>query len=152
VPVLVLNNGKVLEQSLDIMHWALNQQDKDGWLSADGTLTNALILENDISFKATLDHYKYPERYPDQSQQAYREACELFLTQLEARLNTTLFLFAEHITLADIAIFPFIRQFVAVDTAWFDRSPYPKVCVWLRALTSSELFVNIMQKQPTYML
>lgn len=150
VPVLVLNDGQVLEQSLDIMHWALKQQDMHGWLSADKALTNALILENDTNFKAALDRYKYPERYPQQSQQEHREAGEVFLGQLEARLNNTQYLFAPHVTLADIAIFPFIRQFAAVDNAWFDTSPYPKLGVWLKALTSSDLFESIMQKQPTY--
>lgn len=150
VPVLVLNDEQVIEQSLDIMHWALKKQDMDGWLSADKALTNALILENDTNFKAALDRYKYPERYPEQSQQQYREAGEVFLAQLEARLNNTQYLFAPHVTLADIAIFPFIRQFAAVDNAWFDTSPYPKLGVWLKALTSSDLFESIMQKQPTY--
>ncbi len=128
----------------------LEKQDMDGWLSADKALTNALILENDTHFKTALDRYKYPERYPEQSQQQYREAGEVFLAQLEARLNNTQYLFAPHVTLADIAIFPFIRQFAAVDTAWFDTSPYPKLSVWLKALTSSALFESIMQKQPTY--
>lgn len=150
VPVLVLNDEQVLEQSLDIMHWALKQQDMHGWLSADKAFTNALILENDTQFKVALDRYKYPERYLEQSQQQYREAGEVFLAQLEARLNNTQYLFAPHVTLADIAIFPFIRQFAAVDTAWFEASTYRNVCVWLKALSSSALFESIMQKQPTY--
>lgn len=151
VPVLVLNNGQVLEQSLEIMRWALNQQDAAGWLAIDETLANALILENDTSFKAALDRYKYPERYPEQSQQTYRQAGEVFLQRLEYVLQMQDYLLARHVSLADIAIFPFIRQFAAVDSAWFEASAYRRLCVWLKALTSSQLFTSIMQKQPTYL-
>lgn len=150
VPVLVLNHGQVIEQSLEIMHWALNQQDAPIWLAQDETLTSALILENDTSFKAALDRYKYPERYPEQSQQQYREAGEVFLQRLEHLLQSHDYLLANQVSLADIAIFPFIRQFAAVDSAWFEASVYRRLCVWLKALTSSQLFASIMEKQPTY--
>lgn len=148
VPVLVLNDGQVIDQSLDIMHWALQQQDSQGWRLADQVQTQALILANDTDFKATLDRYKYPERYPEKTQAEYRATGEVFLAQLEALLSRQRYLCAAHITLADIAIFPFIRQFAAVDQAWYETAAYPLLSTWLRTLTTSELFTQIMQKQP----
>jgi glutathione S-transferase len=150
VPVLVLPEGTVLEQSLDIMQWALSQRDLDGWLSADETQMLDLIAENDGEFKCALDRYKYPARYTENVQGAYRAQGEMFLNKLEARLMQTNYLFKNTITLADIAIFPFVRQFAAVDSAWFERAPYPKLKAWLEGLVNSALFVSIMQKQPTF--
>ena len=150
VPVLVLTNNVVLEQSLDIMCWALQHRDLDGWLLADAELTQQLITENDGSFKHALDCYKYPERYPKAHIADYRAQGEVFLQKLEALLRQSHFLLGEKMSLADIAIFPFIRQFAAVDIAWFESAPYPKLCVWLKALSTSALFENIMKKQPTY--
>ena len=156
VPVLVLSDGAlidttVIEQSLDIMLWALQQQDKDGWLNADNLLTQQLIAENDGSFKQSLDKYKYAIRFPEQSAQVYREQGEVFLKKLETLLSQSPFLLSNQISLADIAIFPFIRQFSGVDAVWFESAPYPQLKAWLKALIESELFTSIMQKQPTYL-
>jgi glutathione S-transferase len=150
VPVLVLPEGAVLEQSLDIMQWALKQCDIDGWQSADETQMFDLITENDGKFKSALDRYKYPARYTGNTQEAYRAQGEKFLNKLEVRLTQTKYLFKNTITLADIAIFPFIRQFAAVDSAWFGEAPYPKLKAWLEDLVNSALFGSIMQKQPTF--
>ena len=155
VPVLVLASGEVIEQSLDIMHWALKQPRvsadlNNGWLNVDLAIAQSLIAQNDGDFKSALDRYKYPERYPEKSQAEHRAQGEVFLQRLEELLQTHDYLLANHVSLADIAIFPFIRQFVAVDAAWFESAPYPKLCVWLKALTSSALFISIMEKQPTY--
>ena len=156
VPVLVLrdekvSDGKVIEQSLDIMLWALKQQDKDGWLNADNMLTQKLIAENDSSFKQSLDKYKYAIRFPEQSAEVYRVQGEVFLQKLETLLTQSRFLLGNQISLADIAIFPFIRQFSGVDAVWFKNAPYPKLKAWLKALVESELFISIMQKQPAYL-
>ena len=150
VPVLVLSDGTVLEQSLEIMLWALQQQDKDDWLIADSELTQQLIAENDIIFKQALDKYKYAIRFPEQSAEVYRKQGEVFLQRLEILLIQSQYLLSSQISLADIAIFPFIRQFSGVDTIWFEAAPYPKLKIWLKTLIESELFTNIMQKQPAY--
>lgn len=150
VPVLVLTNGQVIDESLDIIDWALCHQDKAGWLSVDIDATEALIAENDTSFKAALDAYKYSERYPAKTQAEHRATGAVFLQKLEALLAQQEGLFGPLPTLADIAIFPFVRQFRGVDIAWFEASPYVKLNAWLTTLIESELFTSIMQKQPTY--
>ena len=150
VPVLILSDGKVIEQSLDIMLWALQQQDKVGWLNSDSALTQQLISENDSSFKQALDKYKYAIRFPEQSAQVYRVQGEVFLQKLENLLSQSRFLLGNQISLADIAIFPFIRQFSGVDSIWYESAPYPQLKAWLNTLIESELFISIMQKQPAY--
>ncbi|MDO9168745.1 MAG: glutathione S-transferase [Methylobacter sp.] len=126
VPVLQLENGEVIDESLDIMFWALRQNDAEHWLNS-AWLQNAvqLIRRNDEEFKYHLDRYKYADRYPAYSELYYRQQGELFLTDLERRLNQSQFLCGDYFTLADAAILPFIRQFAAVNSAWFERSPYP---------------------------
>ncbi|MES2501123.1 MAG: glutathione S-transferase [Pseudomonadota bacterium] len=151
VPVLVLSDGNVLEQSLDIMLWALQQKDKDGWLNADKVLTQQLIAENDGVFKQALDKYKYAIRFPEQSAEVYRAQGEVFIQKLENLLSQSPFLLGHQISLADIATFPFIRQFSGVDTGWYESAAYPKLKIWLKTLIESELFTSIMQKQPAYM-
>jgi glutathione S-transferase len=150
VPVLVLQDGQVLEQSLDIMYWALQQRDIDGWLTADKPLTQRLIAENDGSFKQALDKYKYAIRFPEQSVEFYRAQAEVFLQKLESLLAKSVFLLGDKVSLADIALFPFIRQFSGVDPVWFEAAAYLKLKAWLKQLVDSDLFVDIMQKRPTY--
>ncbi len=150
VPVLVLPSGKVIDQSIEIMHWALHENDVDGWLSADASQTRQLIDENDGSFKQALDKYKYAIRFPEQSTQVYRTQGEAFFSKLERKLEGTSFLVADTLSLADIAIFPFIRQFAAVDTAWFESADYLKLKTWLKHLVESALFQSVMEKQPVY--
>jgi len=150
VPVLVLPDGSVLEQSLEIMHWALQQHDTAGWLTADSARTQQLIAESDGSFKQALDKYKYAIRFPEQAEVDYRAQGEVFLQKLELLLTQSQFLLKDQVSLADIAIFPFIRQFSGVDQSWFEAAPYPKLRGWLTCLISSTLFISIMQKQPTY--
>lgn len=155
VPVLVfsddsLNKKVVIEQSLEIMNWALRQRDVDGWLIADGVLTQQLIAENDGDFKSALDKYKYAIRFPEHAVETYRAQGEFFLLKLEALLNQSQFLLNGKASLADIAIFPFIRQFASVDNIWFESAPYPRLKIWLKTLAESELFLSVMEKQPTY--
>lgn len=150
VPVLVLPDSQVIDQSLQIMQWALQQQDADGWLSADPQHTALLITENDGSFKQNLDRYKYAIRFPEHSAADYRQQGELFLAKLELYLQQTSFLLSNKISLADIAIFPFIRQFAAVDGDWFASAEYMKLKFWLQHLVESELFQGVMLKYPTY--
>ncbi len=150
VPVLVLPDGTVIDQSLDIMYWALQQHDADGWLRADLEQTKLLIAENDGAFKQNLDRYKYADRYPERAAECYREQGELFLELLEKHLHRHAFLMRDTISLADIAIFPFIRQFAAVDQPWFEASHYVKLRQWLATLVESRLFERVMVKYTVY--
>ena len=146
VPVLVLPDGRVLEQSLDIMHWALQQHDPSRWLDIDRDNSQALISENDGAFKQALDKYKYASRFPEQSAASYRSQAEVFLCKLELALQDQLFLSGTHLSLTDVAIFPFIRQFAAVDANWFAQAAYPKLQAWLQARLESSLFLGVMVK------
>ncbi|WP_024930778.1 glutathione S-transferase [Methylophilus sp. OH31] len=150
VPVLQLIDGTVLEQSLDIMWWALTQHDPQGWLKADRDAVERLISINDGDFKKALDRYKYPERYPEQAPFFYRQQGEQFLQALETALRQHRFLLGDSACVADVAIFPFIRQFAAVDAEWFADSAYPQLRAWLNGWLESALFAQIMQKFPTY--
>jgi glutathione S-transferase len=151
VPVLVLQDGQVIEQSLEIMQWALKTHALQANIHvAPRASVLELISENDDTFKRALDAYKYPERHPNKTQIQHRADGEVFLHKLENLLQENIYLFGAIPSLADIAIFPFVRQFAAVDSAWFDSSPYPKLKSWLRMLVESELFTSIMEKQPTY--
>jgi glutathione S-transferase len=147
VPVLVLQDGTVIDESLAIMYWALKKHPLIDHIDAS---SEALVLENDGVFKQALDAYKYPERQPNLTQQQHRAHGEIFLQKLENLLHENRYLFSTSASLADLAIFPFVRQFAAVDVAWFDASPYPKLQAWLRTLVESTLFVSVMEKQPTY--
>lgn len=150
VPVLVLQHGAVIEQSLDIMLWALQQNDPHGWLEADLDKMLALIIDNDADFKQSLDCYKYPDGNPQFNQAHYRRQGEVFLQQLEVLLNQHVYLLKDAVSLADMAIFPFVRQFAAVDLTWFESSNYPKLQNWLNTSIHSEIFERVMKKQPTY--
>ena len=148
VPVLVCADGRVIEQSLEIMHWALSQNDPDIWLPADRPLIEALIEENDTHFKVLLDRYKYAVRYPEYPMEHYRELGAVVLQRLECLLEHTPYLTGTTLTLADVALAPFIRQFAHVDRAWFAQAPYPKLQAWLERFLASGLFTAVMAKQP----
>ena len=149
VPVLVLDDDSIIDESLDIMRWALSQHDPDHWLTESldkQTLTETLIQHNDVEFKTQLDHYKYSDRFPQHTSEQYRKRGEVFLAALERQLNQQQYLIGDHATLADYAIFPFIRQFAHVDKNWFDQAAYPRLQKWLSNLLESPLFVTSMNK------
>ncbi len=150
VPVLQLPNGEVIDQSLEIMSWALRQADPDGWLAAgDEDEAVRWISLNDEAFKPLLDRYKYAERYPEFSRAEHRElALDGFVRQLDQRLQDGPYLLGCRISWADVAIFPFVRQFAVVDKAWFDGVPLTALQTWLGAWLSSSLFAAVMQKLP----
>ena len=158
VPVLVTTEGQVIDESLDIMLWALQQSDPEEWLLQEVPLQSAelhkatmvLIDQNDGQFKHWLDHYKYAERFPEHPAGYYREQAEVFIAQLEQQLQCHSFLMADKLSLADVAIFPFIRQFAHVDKTWFDQAPYPNVQRWLDGLLTSSLFIDVMSKYPQW--
>ena len=146
VPVLVDNNGKVIEESLEIMIWALNKSDPDNWIINDNNLSQELINENDFSFKKNLDRYKYADRFTEYSKEYYRSQCELFINVLNEKLKSKNYLMTEKISLADIAIFPFIRQFSLVDEDWFLNSKYRELKKWLQRFIESQMFKDVMKK------
>ncbi|WP_397452171.1 glutathione S-transferase [Pseudomonas sp. NA-150] len=150
VPVLMCGD-QVIDESLDVMRWALAQNDPDDWLLTNTPSAQldmkALIGKNDQGFKQHLDRYKYAVRHPEYSQEHYRQSGEVFLQTLEDRLSQQDFLLAGHLSLADIALAPFVRQFCYVDPEWFWQSPYPHLQVWLRRFLASELFVAVMAKR-----
>jgi len=149
VPVLVLPDGLVLEESRDIIDWALAQHDPDRWrpvVPVQQADLLALLNENDGRFKETLDRYKYAERYPEHPASYYRAGCEHFLDRLERQLARHDWLLGDSPGVADIAIFPFVRQFAHVDVDWFMQSPYPRLQDWLDRLAYSALFAGVMQK------
>lgn len=143
VPVLVLADGTVIDESLDIMRWALGQNDPDGWLERDDP---DLIAANDGPFKHHLDRAKYPGRYPDEGTADHRAAALALLGPLEERLAGAPWLRGADVGLADIALFPFIRQFAAIDPAWFAAQAVPDLQAWLERLGKSGVFESVMGK------
>jgi UPF0176 protein len=154
VPVLQLPDGAVLDQSLDIMRWALARHDPQGWIRTDEQDTvRALIALNDGPFKQALDRYKYAPRHPERPAHAYRdEGVEILLAPLNARLAQQRFLLRDTPSLADMALLPFVRQFAAVDTAWFDGAPLARLRDWTIALAASRLFDSVMTRFPAWRL
>jgi glutathione S-transferase len=154
VPVLQLKDGNVIDESRDIAFWALEQAalyDLSNKLNAQYLPSHLqvdieeLIDENDGSFKWALDRYKYSDRY-EESEQYFRELGEVFLAKLEGLLTKNQYLYSKEPSLADITVFPFVRQFAHVDNIWFNQSPYPKLIQWLNKWLESELFTSIMKK------
>jgi glutathione S-transferase len=145
VPVLSVD-GRVIDESLAIMRWALAQNDPEGWLLGDDRATQALIEENDQGFKHQLNRYKYAERYPEQPMEHYRAEGEVFLMKLEGLLAEQEYLLAGHLSLADVALAPFVRQFAHVDREWFGQAPYPRLQGWLQRFLESPLFIVVMAK------
>ena len=153
VPVLILQDGTVLDESLDILDWALERNDPNGWLTptagSRGDMQE-LIAENDGPFKNNLDRYKYPTRYDNVDALEQRAGGLVFLESLNARLSKQPYLFGETESLADIAIFPFIRQFANTDRAWFDALDLKPLQDWLSLYLESALFKAIMLKWPVW--
>ena len=147
VPVLVLPDGEVLEESLDVMQWALGQNDPENWLA---DVDADLIETNDGPFKAALDRYKYPHRYNLFDGLQHREAALVHLHELKGRLSNASFLAGDRIGFTDIALFPFVRQFAATDPSWFNTLSLLAIQSWLAGLIQSELFASIMHRYPQW--
>ena len=150
VPVMLLPGGQVLEQSWDIMGWALNQPATRGWWDAAQTAENlAWLATNDGAFKHHLDRYKYPERYNGTDRAGHREqALESFLRPLNSQLAQRCYLAGGEPCATDLALFPFVRQFAAVEPAWFEREQLPALKTWLTSWLSNPMFAHCMQKLP----
>ena len=151
VPVLVLPNGDVLEESLDVIAWALGQNDTEGLLGTNPDEQRALVTAMDADFKPHLDRYKYLNRYPDEPAGDHRSMGFSWIeTHLAPRLAQTANLFGDGVTFADIVIFPFIRQYAHVDRDWFFNASPPPVCGWLKTHLASDRFAQIMKKYPQW--
>ena len=151
VPVLRLADGAVIDESRDIMVWALEQQDPQGLL--DATIldqANALIEKNDNEFKHWLDRYKYADRHVDMTQTEYRQRGEAFLQVLETLLERSSYLLGKDPSIADIGVMPFVRQFAHVDRDVFGKLPYPHLQRWLQRWLEHPLFLQTMIKLPVW--
>lgn len=148
VPALRLPD-RVIDESLDIMIWALEQQDPRGLLQMPEAGWQ-LITRNDGPFKTALDHTKYAVRYPDLDPAAERAKAAAYLYDLDAQLSGQSALFGDDWRLADLAILPFVRQFANCDRPWFDAQPWPNLILWLERFTQSEDFRRVMVKFPQW--
>jgi len=153
VPVLVLPDGEVIEESLDVMEWALSRRDPEGWRDLPGDTfgqIEALIEELDGPFKSALDRYKYENRYDGVVAVEQRHLAVPFLLDLEKRLAASPYLFGDRFTFADAAVAPFVRQFAHVDRDWFWAQEWPHLIGWLERFLESSRFKAIMTKYPKW--
>lgn len=153
VPVLVMGDGTVIDQSLDIMLWALQQSDPLQWLPRDGAakaVSQSWIAECDGPFKHQLDRYKYPHRYELPDRLAYRAQGAAYLTRLNQHIAVQGCLAGPQVGLADMAIAPFVRQFARVDPLWFGEQDWAALQGWLTAFETSELLERVMEKYPAW--
>jgi glutathione S-transferase len=152
VPVLVLPGGEVIDQSLDIMCWALGQSDPGQWLpqAPQAAQVLALIKDCEQNFKHHLDRYKYPGRYANADAPTHRSSASAWLAGLEQQLSPTAWLFGPAPSLADMALAPFVRQFAQTDADWFAAQDWPALRLWLNAIVGSALFDSVMHKYPPW--
>lgn len=163
VPVLVVNSGPdkqaLIDESIEIVGWALEQSDPDNWLEqGQQSIDHDLIKSCDGEFKYWLDRYKYADRFPEQSQEFYFEKASIFLSRLEAMLvspevnsdQKQFYLQTPKVSVLDITIFSFVRQFAFVDKNKFDTLPLPKLQIWLAEFLESDIFLSVMAKYPMW--
>ncbi|WP_215408065.1 glutathione S-transferase [Vibrio gigantis] len=154
VPVLVLPNGQIIEQSIEVMNWALKLNDPQDLLRSSNPTLNEqiqqIIRTNDDDFIGHLEKYRASVRYRNIDVELRRHACEVFISRLEAQLTNQPYLFGETPSLADFAVMPFISQFVRVEKKWFVKSEYQNVGRWLRAHLDSKLYTQVMKQYPLW--
>jgi len=169
VPVLVIENEstfnnaleengikdyKVIEESLDVMLWALTKNDpRNLLLNHQPTMLAEMlsfISHFDCEFKSNLEKYKSAKRYHDDDKLSHREACIKDISQLEQKLSQHQYLMGDQLSLVDYAILPFIRQFTRVERKWYLSSPYPKLQLWLKSHIESPLYSKVMAKHPLW--
>ncbi len=147
VPVLVLQSGNVIDESLDVIDWALDINDPYNWKrSKDSKKTKELIEINDGDFKFHLDRYKYSKRYENEDPNFHREKCLTFIKMINKELEKSIYIYDNEISYIDISLLPFIRQFRIADNEWFDELPYENVKSWLSKFLDSFLLNSIMEK------
>ena len=152
VPVFITDEGQVIDESLDLALWALEKNDPKGWMEGHQP---DLVAQNDGPFKHHLDRYKYASRYDDDAERgaidlSHRDQAEVILSKLNQRLEVSSYLTGETQNFTDIAIFPFIRQFAAVQREWWQSTPYAALRSWLDIQLESDLFKDIMVKHPLW--
>ncbi|OCR02353.1 glutathione S-transferase [Oscillatoriales cyanobacterium USR001] len=153
VPILIDIDGRILDESIDIMLWALTQYDPEKWLVPEtGSIAEMLelIAQFDNGFKYHLDRYKYPDRYPEIDTEIHRTEGSLYLDKLNEKLRTKKYLFGNRVALADMAIAPFIRQFAHTDRDWFNSQSWPYLQTWLSWFIDSEIYNRVMKKYPKW--
>ena len=153
VPVLIDMEGRVIDESIDIMLWALEKNDPEKWLIPEQDSLGKMqemIAEFDRGFKYHLDRYKYPDRYPGIDPEKHRNEGVLYLEKLNAKLTTTKYLFGNRLALADSAIVPFVRQFAHTDKDWFQAQSWQPLQRWLSEFIDSEIYTRAMQKYPKW--
>lgn len=151
VPTLVLPNGEVIDQSMDIIHFALSNHDPDKWRDADSSAVNHLLAIAEGDFLKAAQRYKYSERFPEESAEENRKLCEvLLITELEQRLEKQKFLLDNKPSIADVGIFPLVRQFTSVDDTWWQSSPYHKTRAWLNSWMENPHYIGSMKKYPPW--
>jgi glutathione S-transferase len=147
VPVLVLPDGTVIDESLELMHWALARSDPGHWSGeAVRGRRDEWIAVNDGDFKTALDRYKYADRYPEHPAEVYRGRGETHLARMDEVLSEHRWLHGEQPGITDVALFPFVRQFAMVDEAWFRAGRFRDLCRWLDAWLAHPLFLAVMAK------
>ncbi|OUR61069.1 glutathione S-transferase [Colwellia sp. 39_35_sub15_T18] len=154
VPILVLADKQIIDESLEVMLWALKASDANDFLQKndDDSLTEMLklIALFDTEFKACLEAYKCAKRYHENTLTDCRQACEVYINDLEQRLSQHDYFMSSKASLADIALLPFIRQFARVERQWYLQSPYPKLRQWLNRYLQSPMFTQVMAKRPLW--
>ena len=150
VPVLQLPNKNVLDESLDIINWVLNNNDSN-WKETNYEEQQKMIKNNDEEFKHYLDRYKYNDRYPEKSKEFYQKKCEVYLKNYEEKLTENMFLVSDKMQIVDIAIFPFLRQYAFVNKLQFSKS-FVKLNNYLERILNTNLFKSVMQKYPVWSL
>ena len=149
VPVLCINDTDIIDESLEIMKWALEQNDPNLWISFNKRIQIDIIKQNDNEFKYWLDRYKYFERFPNNNKDYYRDKCGEFLTRLNQLLKCNQYLLTNKLLFVDVAIAPFIRQFANIDKYWF-KDTYTNLENWLNNIIESKLFISVMDKYLEY--
>tara|TARA_R110001583_G_scaffold156326_1_gene308012 strand:- start:508 stop:1131 length:624 start_codon:yes stop_codon:yes gene_type:complete len=155
VPVLILPDETVIDESLDIMIWALQQNDPEDLLHKDSPddlpTTIDLIRRNDKEFKPQLEIYKKAKRFRLENVIEERQKCEVFIAELEQKLATNQFFIGQKPGLIDYALLPFVRQFSRVHRSWFLQAPYPYLRTWLESHMQSRLYGKAMAKFPLWL-
>ena len=155
VPVLVMSDSSVIDESLDIMLWALRQNDPLNLLLSDrfddSQSMMAIIAQNDNEFVPVLDKYKIASRYHHSNEVEYRDKCIQFLRVIEQRLESRTYIMGNKASLADYAVLPFMRQFSRVDRKWFLNAPFPKLQQWLTRLYQDPLYSKAMTQYPRWL-
>ncbi|MFT6070104.1 MAG: glutathione S-transferase [Bacteriovoracaceae bacterium] len=155
VPILLLLDGTLIDESLDIMIWALNKNDPDDLLFGEQPEVYSkmieLIKKGDGEFRTNLSAYKHHKRYHLEDEVKLRTLCEEYILELENLLSDKDFFMGDRLSLADLALLPFVRQFANVDKKWFRSAPYPRLTLWLKKQMQSLLFTKTMRKYPLWL-